>query len=205
MRRVIIMVLAASVGSTLPAVAGGWGCDRDCRVVNEAPAYVERAEPAYIVQHVKPPLYATVVEQRMVAPARVEHYVSPPERRIIEERVVLRPSGTRWERRRDHWGRETICRVDVPPVYGTVAREVVTPGRRYTRVMPPVYRPVERTVQVRAPEVVSTYVPASVSWMSHRFETAPSYGGEDDSGIHGRGYFGNPFGHLMPVHHDRGW
>lgn len=176
-RRGLLTVVMSLIPASM-AWAGG-GCDHDCRVLEPAPVHYSHAAPIVteapvLVSYMKPPQYGTVVSRELVRPAYVHNVVTPPERRVIERTVVVRPATVSWERRRDHWGRMTLCRVEHPAVRRTIREEVIVPGQRYTRIVPPAYRYVERTVQIRPPEVVHSYVPAAYTWQSHQFHTMPA-------------------------------
>jgi hypothetical protein len=86
--------------------------------------------------------------------------VIPPITRRVTQRVVVSRGGIRWERRRDLFGREKLCKVVGSPETRTVVREViVSPARRIAHRTAPVYGTVAVPVLIRPGSAQRVYEP----------------------------------------------
>jgi hypothetical protein len=86
--------------------------------------------------------------------------VIPPVTRRVEKTVVVSRGGIRWERRRDLFGRERLCKVVGSPERRTVVREVVvSPARRIARRTAPVYGTVVLPILIRPGSARRVYEP----------------------------------------------
>ena len=104
-----------------------------------------------------PPVYGTRLQRVVVAPASRTYDAIPPVTRRVGQTVVVSRGGVRWERRRDLFGRERLCKVVGSPETRTVVREViVSPARRIARRTAPVYGAVAVPVLIR-PAVLNAF------------------------------------------------
>ena len=102
-------VLAAAFAVfAVPAVAGGLGCEGNC--------YRQTYVPAQ---------YGLVAQRTLLRAPRQYAFMSPPEYRIVHERVVTRPAGRVWTTRRDAWGNKVGCWVETPAEYSVIPRQVM--------------------------------------------------------------------------------
>ena len=144
-------------GQMAPALAGDHGCQHvECyRQVRQPDVYASVARPVVVepgytevvrhgpviynrsarveavpgrfhVQHV-PAMYGSYTRTVMVSPARTIYEHQPAVRKVVHQKVIIRPASYRWENTVDRHGRVTRCKVVVPAVTRTVAREVVDP------------------------------------------------------------------------------
>lgn len=108
---------------------------------------------------VRPPVYGTRMERVVVAPPIREYEIVPPITRRVEKTITTR-GGIVWERRRDIFGRERLCKVVVGPRRRTVVREVVVrPARRILHTSPAVYGIAPAPVLLRPASAVRVYEP----------------------------------------------
>jgi hypothetical protein len=179
--------IAMSAGS---ALAGGYGCEAaECyekvrrpdvyatverpvvvrpgygEVVHTPAAVLERVRriemvPGSFNVHREPAVYGSYTSTVMVAPSRTVHEHIPASYRTVQQTEVWRPASVRWERRVDRHGRETMCKVVVPAVTRTVARNVmVSPGQSFARVVPAQFAQVQRPMLVQPARTVQSYNP----------------------------------------------
>lgn len=136
-------------------------------VIQPRPYRVEVAPQRVHVERV-PAVYSTLVRRQLVEPARVAYVHQPAIVQRVHERVVTHPGVVRWERSIGRHGEERLCKVHVPPVTATVARDVVVaPARRLAVSTPAVYRDVAVPVQV-SPARTRHVVEPAVYAVAHR-------------------------------------
>ena len=153
-RRVLVSPSTAEVVRT-PAIYGS----RAERVVIE-PGRVERVR--------EPAVYTTRLKRVMVRQPRVSYEHVPAVVKTVRQRVEVGTSGYRWERRRDLFGRERLCKVQIAPRTKIVERRVVvTPAAKVRRITPAVYEQVPERVLVREARTRRIYSP-EVSTIVHR-------------------------------------
>ena len=115
----------------------------------------------WVAEHV-PAQYGTVERTVMVRPASVTYVTMPAQYRTVREQVVVQPASTRWERRRDWRGNETMCKILVPAVSRDVERTVqVAPAGRVAQMIPATYQTVRQTVLATPATVRHSYLPPS--------------------------------------------
>lgn len=136
------------------------------REVIHTPAVIEprpyRVGPAYSIrtEHV-PAVYSTVMRRQLVQPASVSYVHQPAVVQRVHQTVVAHPGGVRWERQVDRHGVERMCKIHVPAVTSTVARDVVvSPARRVAVETPAVYHEVAVPVLVSPARTRHVSVPA---------------------------------------------
>lgn len=119
MRRLSLAIPVLALLS-VPASAGGDGCQGACY------------RQAWV-----PPVYAMQAERYVVRAPRTYAYVTPAEHRVVHERVLVQPATRRWSVTRDHHGHEIGCWVEVPARYAEVARTVMVRGPEVVPVAVP--------------------------------------------------------------------
>jgi hypothetical protein len=200
----LIVASALPIASQSAAAFGGCRENTECyQKVKTAPVYASVARPvilqpayrqtvhtpavhgirtqrievqpgSWTAQH-KPAQYGHYTKSVMVQPARVSHTVVPAQYTTVHEAVVVRSAGTRWERTVDRHGRETMCKVHVPSVTRSVARQVqVSPAHTVAHTVPAVYKTVTEPVLVSPAKTVHSYTPPMHDYVAHPVVLRPA-------------------------------
>jgi hypothetical protein len=136
-------------------------------VVQERPYRVEVA-PQRVHAITEPAVYSTVTRRELVTPARTSYVHQAAVTQRVHETVVVQAATVRWERQVGHHGEERLCKVHVPAVTRTVARDVVvSPAQRIPVTTPAVYREVAVPVLV-SPARTRHVVEPAVYAVQHR-------------------------------------
>lgn len=162
-----------------PAQAGCYSANCYQRVVTPAQygtvAETVMVRPASVSRHVTPAEYGTVAEAVVVRPARTVAHRVPAVVQTVAETVQVAPASRRWEVRRDAYGRDIGCWVDVPAQYATRHRNVVVQNASVVHeTIPAVTAVRHRTVMTRPALVHEQVIPAQYGTRYHTVQTAPA-------------------------------
>jgi len=146
-----------------------------------------------------PPVYGTIHEQVLVAPARrVKHKVPavlqdiseevvvreartvarhiPAEYGVVEEKVVVHPGGKVWQVTTDKYGRTKGCWVKTKPVYGVVHKRVkVRAARVVHEHLPAITKTRTRTVVLEPARTEVEHIPAQYATRSRTVKVADGH------------------------------
>ena len=143
-------------------------------VVIENVRRIETVPGQFHVQH-SPAMYGSYTRTVMVSPARTVHQHVPAVRQIVHRHEIVRAASYRWERTVDAHGRVTMCKVGVPQVTRTVAREVVVaPAQTVALVVPAQYRQISQPMLVAPARRHFTYQPPAYAYVSEPMVVRPA-------------------------------
>jgi hypothetical protein len=161
-----VAVLAA-LGFASAAQAGGGCSSGNCyRQVVTPPVYQSIDEhvlvaPARTRKHRRPALLQDVTEEVVVRPERSVARHIPAEYGVVHERVMTSSGGKRWVMKHDAHGNLVGCWVKTHPTYATVARHVMVRRAQVVHdVMPAVVRTRTRTVVLEPARTEVEHIPA---------------------------------------------
>jgi len=174
------LALVASLMAVPVAQAGESGCGTAVACYEKVPAPVIHRtiqrrhviEPGlYEVARV-PSLYGWRKRRVMVEPGQVIWNETPPVYRTVT--VTKRvPGGYRWEKRGVN-GRETLCKVKLPPRTLTVEKKIlVSKGQRWAERMPPIYAWTEDRILLRPYKNIAIHTPPHVLATRERVAIQP--------------------------------
>jgi hypothetical protein len=177
-----LAVLAVAAFAFIPAHAqagGNCGKGKQCyQLVETPPVYETMHEdvlvaPARRVKRHLPAVLEEVTEAVVVRPERTRARHIPAEYGTVHERVMTHPGGKEWVMRRNAHGQLVGCWVKVKPSYATVARRVmVREAQVVHETLPAVVQHRTRTVVVQRARTVYDHVPAQYETRAHRVKVA---------------------------------
>ena len=149
-------------------------------VVHTPPVVLDRvarveAVPGRWYAHSTPAVYGSMARTVMVAPARTVSEHVPAVRQRVLSHVVVRPAKVGWQRSVDAFGRETMCKVEVPAQTRAVERDVVVaPARTVERVVPARYSTVAQPVLVQPARTHHVYQAPVYNYVSQPMVIRPA-------------------------------
>ncbi len=122
-----------------------------------------------------PAQYGQIARSVLVRPASVSYTALPASYRTEHRTEMVKPASWQWQRQVDRHGRETLCKVHVPAVTQTVARQVlVAPARQIAHAVPAVYQTVTQSVQIAPARVRHVVQPATYAYVDRPIVIRPA-------------------------------
>jgi len=169
----------AAVNEDVPPNAEPGKCYARCLVEDKYSFVNEQVvdQPKLIKKVKVPALYKTVHDTVVLSPAITKTIQHPAEYEMVEEEVMVTPATTKWVKGKADEGClsanpedcQVMCLVEVPAVYKTVKKKVITKeAYTSTSTIPMEYKIVTREVKVQDESLADVVVPTTYKTVQKR-------------------------------------